>query len=342
MDSWEDSKAQLKVVDFGSTVSTEDTVSGVEITGTVAYWPPEMFERENRKVTPGVDVFATGVILYILLTGTHPFDPQGDATDEEIAEIIQHIKDSKDLERKVFDYRTEELSESCVDLLKGLMNPNPKLRMTSQELLWHPWVQGETASEQVIAGSHRKLALFWQKRFRAAILKKYAVATVGKGSLSDENLRHIFTSLDLDGSGDISPSELKLALSELLGDKNMVDVFKSLDVDNSGSIDYDEFSTIMRKQFQDGDGVRIHQTRRFRAAILKRFEQATKKTLREIFDEIDIDGDGMLSIEELQAALRVLGIDENEISEWVDCIDVDLNGGVDFEEFLASMDAPFE
>ncbi len=52
-------------------------------TGTTAYWPPERFDKESV-ANAGTDMWSVGGILYIMLTGVHPFDVEGVSTDEEI------------------------------------------------------------------------------------------------------------------------------------------------------------------------------------------------------------------------------------------------------------------
>ena len=44
-------------------------------TGTAAYRAPEIILHE--KCERGVDVWALGVVMYIMLCGTHPFDLRG-------------------------------------------------------------------------------------------------------------------------------------------------------------------------------------------------------------------------------------------------------------------------
>jgi serine/threonine protein kinase len=328
MDSWDETSAKLKVVDFGCTVPAADSKnaknsSKLDTVGTIAYLPPEMLQNKP-KLTKAVDMFATGVIMYILLTGSHPFDATGDKSDKEVSMAIQRIGyDEGYLDKFVFNDRTAGLNESCVSLMRSLMHPNPNLRPSSAEFQFHPWIQGSTASPIVMENSDQRLQRFWQKRFRAAILKKYAAATEGgKASLSDSNLKHIFQSMDLDGNGELSPAELKSALCELLGEKNVQAVFDSLDADHSGSIDFDEFKVIMRKKFEDSPGgVQIHENKRIRAAILQKFaadkRTVSKDDLREVFDAIDLNGDGTIQISELRQVLGMLGLDDATIADWV-------------------------
>lgn len=267
-------------------------------------------------------MFATGCIIYCLLTGTHPFDPSGDASDKQIIRAIQSTKKEGNLKKLVFDTRVAELSPSCVDLIQRLLHPDPRLRMTSREFLVHPWVQGSTASISVIPESDIRLKRFWQRRFRGAILNLYAKDLDGDGTLSDANLRHIFEAIDVDGNGELDPSEVKAALSEILGETNMDDIFQSVDEDNSGAIDFEEFSTIMRSKFDVGAGVPINQSRRFQSFIVQKYaadkDNVSEKDLKKIFQSIDLDGDGVLQVKELLAVLREMrGVDEGEISEWV-------------------------
>ena len=42
--------------------------------GTVGYFAPEKFQ--SVELSPAVDIWAIGVILFIMLTGVHPFDPE--------------------------------------------------------------------------------------------------------------------------------------------------------------------------------------------------------------------------------------------------------------------------
>ena len=145
MSSEQDDEAQLKVVDLGCAVMTSGSKRvrrGHELLGTTAYWSPEMFEKDAQP-TQASDCWAIGCILFILVTGSHPFDSTGLLSDDEVAENIKSFRDGK---YNPFDERLEGLSDSCVNLIKSLLQPDPENRMTSDEFRRHAWVQGLTAS----------------------------------------------------------------------------------------------------------------------------------------------------------------------------------------------------
>lgn len=81
----------IKVIDFGCAVVEEETddddrhglfafsrpakiaAKTAASTGTTAYWPPERFKK-GTLASQEMDMWSVGVILYIMLTGVHPFD----------------------------------------------------------------------------------------------------------------------------------------------------------------------------------------------------------------------------------------------------------------------------
>jgi calcium-dependent protein kinase len=288
-------------------------------------------------------MWAVGCIVFILLTGSHPFDKNCDSTDEDIKNTLVQIKNgSRTIDEVVFDERINGLSDSCVQMMKKLMDPDPNKRMTSNEFLRHPWVQGLTASWDKIDYSDQKLEVFWRKRFQAEMHKKFLKGAKGNGSFSEENLREMFCSLDLDGNGVLDAEEIQVFLSELgIKDEDISQIFGSLDLDGSGEIELDEFRAIMRTKFENGPGLRTSfQQSRFRADIFKQFayssndkKQSFEDDLHKIFDAIDLDGNGILDPQELRVALRSAGQTEQSISEIIASMDVNHDGGVDWEEF---------
>ena len=85
--------AVVKLVDFGcAEVADIDgdygSVSGRGAGLTSAYRPPESLVKGSQ-VDPRIDMWALGVILYIMLCGVHPFDLSGDAPDDVVERRIK-------------------------------------------------------------------------------------------------------------------------------------------------------------------------------------------------------------------------------------------------------------
>jgi len=78
-----------------------------------------------------VDLWSLGVIIYLLLSGTLPFD---DDDDREIAR--QTIHDEVDFSYHVW----KKVSSDTKKMIKKLLEKDKKDRMTLEEVLQHPWI----------------------------------------------------------------------------------------------------------------------------------------------------------------------------------------------------------
>ena len=326
LSSWDESKAELKIVDFGTSVSTEDVYGGLDgdigdFKGTGAYCSPERLRDDVGCPSKADDMWAIGAIVFILLTGSHPFDPKGNLSDEDIEESILSISSDEAgvarFRELVFDQRVDRLGESSKELIQHLMHPDPKQRLQSSALIGNPWVQGLTASWDVLEESDTKLKMYWQNTLRAAILKKFAKkeADGSPVALSDANLRQVFNSIDLDGNDLLSAQELRIALRQLgITDTEASMMIASADLDHSGCLSWEEFRLLMRQTFAEGPGVRISNKKLIKTAML--MAMSDKVCVAEISDQqilrmfhiIDKDGDGRLSVDELKVFQKQFAI----------------------------------
>lgn len=260
LSSKESAKAVIKLVDFGCARSdavlealrlqqietqgsngSKGDVDVHETAITPAYTPPEMFNRSraplaedsvNRHLEPSFDMWAVGVILYIMLTGVHPFDLNGSSTDEEIEEAVLSGKKPPLGSSPL----TAHLSPDAIKLIDQLLQWNPKRRLTAHELLEHPWVRGETARTQKIANSDKRLSAYraYKTKLEAKVFADMISASAGQ---SDSNIE--------------SPA---LGASEVSKKMSLIEIaFLRFDPDNSGFITAKE----LRKLVGDSGAAQI-------------------------------------------------------------------------------------
>jgi serine/threonine protein kinase len=226
----------IKIIDFGCAITqpvghydaagaitdndesiSSDNLEGPAETGTTGYWPPERFR--GHKLTPNVDTWALGIILYIMLMGFHPFDVDCDRSDEEVAAAIQ-----KNPLPPMDEMYVGHLSESAKDLIRRLMESDPDKRMTAYELMHHEWVQGETATTEKIEDSDKRLSKFQDLRYKLeasvfAVLVNQGHANLTMSESKRNNtevhrnsgvsiMKSVFDVFDKDGKGFVTGEDI--------------------------------------------------------------------------------------------------------------------------------------
>ncbi|XP_045822132.1 calcium-dependent protein kinase SK5-like [Trifolium pratense] len=120
--------ANLKIIDFGSSVFYKSGETCSAIVGTPDYMAPEVLLEHYG---PEADLWSVGVILYILLSGVPPF--WAETEEGTFIQILQGI----------LDFQSEPwptISDSAKDLIQKMLDMNPKKRFTAQQVLCHPWI----------------------------------------------------------------------------------------------------------------------------------------------------------------------------------------------------------
>jgi serine/threonine protein kinase len=129
------SDAVIKLVDFGCSQLIDpkspffDADENHSNANTPGYSPPEVVDKSQRGklLDPSVDMFSLGVIVYIMLTGVHPFDTDGTSSDAEINRRVLS-KQNPPLRNSQI---TAHLSQSSIQLIEKLLEWNPKKRLTA-------------------------------------------------------------------------------------------------------------------------------------------------------------------------------------------------------------------
>lgn len=116
----------VKVIDFGFATCCKRGRKTFMYCGTPNYMAPEIVKKEEYEGFP-VDVWAAGVLLYLLVTGGFPFGSNKEA------KVFKNILKNQ----IVFP---EYLSCECKDLIKKMLESEPEKRILAEEVLVHPWV----------------------------------------------------------------------------------------------------------------------------------------------------------------------------------------------------------
>ncbi|TQD90961.1 hypothetical protein C1H46_023482 [Malus baccata] len=305
--SSKDENALLKATDFGLSVFIEEGKVYRDIVGSAYYVAPEVLRRRYGKE---IDIWSAGVILYILLSGVPPFWAE---TEKGIFDAIMEGE---------IDFSSSpwpSISNSAKDLVRRMLTQDPKKRITSTQVLEHPWIRdGGEASDKPIDSA----VLSRMKQFRAMNkLKKLALKVIAE-NLSEEEihgLKAMFTNLDTDNSGTITYDELKSGLARLgskLTEAEVKQLMEAADVDGSGSIDYIEFIT----------------------ATMHRHRLERDEHLYKAFQYFDKDNSGFITRDELESAMKEYGMgDEATIREIISEVDTDNDGRINYEEFSTMM-----
>ncbi|XP_015238436.1 PREDICTED: calcium/calmodulin-dependent protein kinase type II subunit gamma-like isoform X17 [Cyprinodon variegatus] len=156
--------AAVKLADFGLAIEVQgDQQAWFGFAGTPGYLSPEVL-RKDPYGKP-VDIWACGVILYILLVGYPPF------WDEDQHKLYQQIKAG------AYDFPSPEwdtVTPEAKNLINQMLTINPAKRITADQALKHPWVcQRSTVASMM----HRQETVECLRKFNARRKLKGAIIT---------------------------------------------------------------------------------------------------------------------------------------------------------------------
>ena len=115
----------LKIIDFGLSILYSKNDLLKTQCGSPCYAPPEMIEGKSYRGLPA-DIWSSGIILYLMLTGRLPFN---ELTNKKLYSKILNGK-----------YRIpKNLSEEAKDLIRKILEINPKKRIKIKEIKEHSW-----------------------------------------------------------------------------------------------------------------------------------------------------------------------------------------------------------
>lgn len=145
-----------KIADFGLAKLVGNDMRASTFCGTPQYFAPEVLgcRETKRGYDSACDMWSLGVILYILLSGSPPFDETRACTEEETAasipapsifdQIRVGIRSSVHFASKPWP----SISPAAKHLVRQLLDVDPQRRLDVENALQHPWMRGQTEIEE--------------------------------------------------------------------------------------------------------------------------------------------------------------------------------------------------
>ncbi|ORX55880.1 Pkinase-domain-containing protein [Piromyces finnis] len=154
------SDIRIKVADFGLANFDKNMLLQTSC-GTLSYAAPEILKNENYGKP--VDLWATGVICYILLSGYPPF---GGESDYELYESAINAKYA------YFSPEWDNISDYAKNFIDRLLTIDPYKRMTVKEALNHPWISVEINDDfnkKIFVADNIKKNFTAKQKFKATV-----------------------------------------------------------------------------------------------------------------------------------------------------------------------------
>jgi len=229
---------RIKICDFGTSQIFQKGEVQYSIVGSLLYLAPEIFEKKyNFKC----DLWSCGVIMYLLLTTRFPFF--GDNNKDKIDSILYKEYNTKYLEK---------FSENTKDLLRKLLEKEPKLRINAETAISHKFFDEfkvkDLLTEIKDVNLIDRMIENLKNYKRKSILQELAIAYLIHNFPDLEEYAiacNFFDKIDVNNNGKISLDDLYVGLSIIKVDKikdtDVLEIFANLDIDKNNYLSYEDF-----------------------------------------------------------------------------------------------------
>ena len=307
----------IKIIDWGCAQTIKTTKQSNQADGTAYYIAPEVLKGEyNEKC----DIWACGVIFYILLCGYPPFN--GETDDEIYLEVL----------KGKFEFPEEdwsEVSDEAKALIKKMLTKDVNKRITALDSMQDPWFKKFEEKEQYDKNLAKSVLKNMKKFKKHRTLEKTIISFIINQLIKKDERHELekqFKDWDTNGDGVLSKEEIINGYKKTYGkvDENEIEnMIKSIDLDGNGVIDYNEFlSCSMNKD-----------------KILR------NDNLRICFNEFDTDGSGKISIDEISNIFKRGNQDNKKdleaFKKMIKDADENGDGEISFDEFQDIMNRFF-
>ena len=300
-------KYEIKLIDFGCSKIFNKYKKNFEDTiGTLVYCSPEVLLNDyNEKC----DIWACGIIMYLLLSKEFPFYG---SSEKEITEKILNGKFE-------FSKKFNHISKEAKDLIKQCLIYDKKRRISAEDALKHKFFNEIDPNNIYLDNINSKEVLNSLKnfsnhsKFYQAVLAFLCHNFASKSDI--ERLKKVFYKIDKNLDGKLSKEEISKAYKEegiSITKNELENILKSIDFDNNGFIEFEEFimTTIPKKDL------------------------FTETNLKTAFDMFDLDKNGSISLNEVKEILRNgKDIEDEVLIELKEEINKNNDEELTFEEF---------
>ena len=279
--------------------------------GTLYYISPEIIKGNYDEKC---DIWACGVILYILLCGYPPFNG---SSDKEVYNIITQVK---------YDFNQpmwKNVSKYAKELIKNMLTL-AKNRYTAKQVLSSKWleIKLKDSDENIYYLDYKHISRYKHyNKFKQAILTFIASRL---NSDESKKIRNIFYNIDENKKGFITYEDFikyiinECNIDELVDDEQeLKKAFQSVDSDHNNKIDYTEFL----------------------AANLDEKIFLKQEKLKEAFRTFDINDTGAIKKEDIIRVLKLENFEDKNIiaNSIIEENDYDKDGKINFNDFMMIM-----
>lgn len=280
----------------------------MDFVGKPLYMAPENLRTCGGWELMASDIWAVGIMTYMLLIGCPPFCGETGST-AEIMKLITTVG-------PVYPEHNERLCLPAEEFLQRTLHKKTTYRLTAEAGLKHKWIKGEPPGMALTRAVCKHLRSYT----RGPMLKKVLVGLVYDTLPIPHHNRLVssFQRRDRDGDGYLDINEITHFIA-------------------STGVDY---------QMAYGTAISVVDEicgPRNRRLSFKQYVQAwicsqlsLNKKIREEFTRLDLDGDGYISVEDLMGLFST-SLSENLLVNMIHEVDLDGDDKISFEEFKSSM-----